>query len=184
MISALGRNGARKGELGIPGPGGGGKQGGRGRLTGEVASEQRPVGSERVSPVGAGERTPRAEGEAGPGGTCLLVGGVGQRGGGEAGVGHMRGRARPPGQVVTGQTTREKRSEGVTRTWVWLPEGGRLWGWCSAAHSEGQQEEAGGSEGGWRSPSSPWPRCAVCRPLPDQSLLLRRHPAQGASRVL
>lgn len=27
--------------------------------------------------MGAGERTPRAEGEAGPGGTCLLVGGGG-----------------------------------------------------------------------------------------------------------
>ena len=79
MISALGRNGARKGELGILGPGGGGKQGCRGRLIGEVASEQRPVGSEGVSPVDAGERTPRAEGEAGPGGTCLLVGGEARR---------------------------------------------------------------------------------------------------------
>lgn len=60
----------------------------------------------------------------------------------------MRGSTGPAGQEVTSQTTREKPSEGVSHTWVWLLEGGRMWGWCSATHAEGQR----GREGGWRSP--------------------------------
>ena len=102
----------------------------------------------RVSSAGTGERPSLAggwegQGQAEPARCCGEEHGVG-----ETGVGHVRGSTGPAGQEVTSQTTREKPSAGVSRTWVWLPEGGRMWGWCSATHAEGQW----GREGGWQSP--------------------------------
>ena len=125
-------------------PGGGGRLDGQSRITGKAAFE--PEGNKRVSPADSGERPSLAGGREGQSQVESAGCWGEEHGGGEAGVGHVRGSAGPPGQEVAGQTTRTKLSEGVTHTWVWLPGGGRMWGQGSATHAEAQW----GGEGRWR----------------------------------